>query len=211
LEQRGTVKLSLSAICGILTPIVAFTSISLAINSAPAFSWTENALSDLGVMPGVTSALFNYGVITSGILGFIFATSLFKILRFTGWRGPSGALLFSSACIALVSIGVFSENVAPVHFFVSVVFFVLLIAALLQIGIAYWFLKQKPIAAFTLTLSIIALVPWLMLFFVRYVSGVAFPELIAGVAGALWTPVVSYKLLKKATHTKCSNSKSQNS
>jgi hypothetical membrane protein len=84
--------------------------ISLSINSAPEFSWMENALSDLGVMLGVTSVLFNYGLIISGILGFIFATSLFRVLRFEINRGLGGALIFSLACLALIAIGVFPRT-----------------------------------------------------------------------------------------------------
>jgi hypothetical membrane protein len=82
LERKSIVRYRISGVCGVLTSVVAFVFISLSIASAPEFSWMENALSDLGVMPGATSALFNYGLIVSGILGFIFATSLFRVMRF---------------------------------------------------------------------------------------------------------------------------------
>ena len=98
--------LRISGACGGLTPVVAFVCIFLAIVSAPGFSWAESALSDLGVVAGVTSVLFNYGLIVSGILGFIFATSLFRVMRFFEvfsadgkphlliYRGLGGALFF---------------------------------------------------------------------------------------------------------------------
>ena len=106
MERRHIVRFRLSGVCGILTPIIAFVCIFLAINSAPEFSWTENALSDLGVMPGATSAFFNFGLIVSGILGFVFAASLFRVMRFFEvfsadgkphlliYRGLGGALFF---------------------------------------------------------------------------------------------------------------------
>ena len=73
--------LKISGVCGILTPLVAFTFISLAIASSPQFSWTDNALSDLGVVEGVTAVLFNSGLIIGGILAIIFASGLFIFLR----------------------------------------------------------------------------------------------------------------------------------
>jgi hypothetical membrane protein len=194
-----------------LTPIIAFACIFLAIYSAPEFSWTENALSDLGVMPGATASLFNYGLIISGILGFIFSTSLFRIMRlfevFSAdgkphiliYRGLGGALLFSVACLALIAIGVFPESVPYAHFLASVAFFVLMLGALLRFGIGFLQVRQKPLAAFTLLLGVVGAVPWLLLFMVRYVSGVAIPELIAAVAGSVWAMVFGYKMLKTAS------------
>jgi hypothetical membrane protein len=214
LERRRIMRLRISGICGVLTPVVAFICISLAIGSAPEFSWTENALSDLGVMPGATAALFNYGLIVSGILGFVFAASLFRVMRFFEilsadgkphllfYRGLGGALFFSLACLALVAIGVFPENVRYAHFLASVAFFVLLIIALGRLSIGFWQARQKPWAVFTLLLGVVAAVPWLLLFVVRYVSGVAIPEFISAVAGGVWTAVFGYKMLKMASQKK---------
>ena len=213
MEQKSIMMFKISGGCGIVTPIIAFMFISLSIGSAPEFSWANNALSDLGVMPGVTATLFNYDLIVSGILGFIFATSLFRLLRFkilsrnTRLRYPThmglgGALLFSLACLALAAIGVFPENVRFVHFFASVAFFVLLIGSLLRMGIGFWRARQKSLAAFTLLLGVVAAVPWLLLFVVRYVSGLAIPEFISAIAGGLWAAVFGFKMLKAASKLK---------
>jgi hypothetical membrane protein len=212
LEQKRIILwFRISGVCGILTPIIAFVCISLAIYLAPEFSWTENALSDLGVMSGATAPLFNYGLIVSGILGFIFSTSLFRMMRFFEvlsadgkphlliYRGLGGALLFSLACLALIAIGVFPESVRYAHFLASVAFFVLMLGALLRFGIGFLQVKQKPLAAFTLLLGVIGAVPWLLLFVVPYVSGVAIPELIAAVAGSVWAAVFGSKMLKTAS------------
>ena len=216
LKSNSNKWLKISGICGILTPTVAFSCIFAAIYSAPQFSWVQNALSDLGVMPGVTAALFNYGLILSGVLGFIFSISLHKMMRFFEvvsadgkprflfYRGSVGALFFSLACLALVAIGVFPENVRYLHFFASVAFFVLLIAALGSLGIGFWQVKQKRWAAFTLILGVAAAAPWLLLPVVRYVSGVAIPEFIAAVAGGVWAAVFGFKMLRLFSHTKFS-------
>ena len=216
LNMRNAMWLRVSGVCGVLTPIVAFTCIFLSVASAATFSWVDNALSDLGVMTGVSASVFNYGLITSGISGFIFATSLFRVMhsfeifsangkpRFLCNRGWVGALLFSLACLALVAIGVFPENVQYLHFIASVAFFLLLSSALLRMGISFWQVRQKPLAWFTLLLGIVAAVPWLLLFSVRYVSGVAVPELIAAIAGGLWAGIFGFKMLKMASQTKVS-------
>jgi hypothetical membrane protein len=216
LERKNTIWFKISGACGILTPIIAFALIFLSIGSAPEFSWVDNALSDLGVMPGVTSALFNYGLIVSGVLGFIFAISLFRVMRlfeiFSSdgkphllfYKGLSGALFFSLACLALIAIGIFPESVKFVHTFVSVAFFVSLIIALGRLGISFWQVKQKPWSAFTLLLGAVAAVPWLLLILVRYVSGVAIPEFISAVAGGLWAAVFGFKMLKLAARAKVS-------
>jgi hypothetical membrane protein len=215
LERKRLIRwITVSGACGILTPILAFTCIFLAINYAPEFSWTENALSDLGVMPGATAPLFNFGLIVSGVLGFIFATSLLRAMRFFEvfsadgkphillYKGLGGALFFSAACLALIAIGVFPENVRYLHTFASVAFFVLLIIALGRLGIGFLQAKQKSWAAFTLLLGVVAAAPWLLLFVVRYVSGVAIPELISAVAGGLWAAVFGFKMLKMASKPK---------
>ncbi len=90
------------------------------------------------------------------------------------------------------------------HFLASVAFFVLLIIALGSLGIGFWQVKQRPMAVFTLLLGVVAAAPWLLLFVVRYVSGVAIPEFIAAVAGGLWAAVFGFKMLKMASRTQVS-------
>ncbi|MCX8153553.1 MAG: DUF998 domain-containing protein [Candidatus Bathyarchaeota archaeon] len=215
-KSRSVTWLKIAGACGIITPITAFACIFLAIYSAPEFSWVNNALSDLSVMPGVTAAIFNYGLITSGILGATFATGLSNALRLletvsakgelrhSSNRGRVGALLFLSACIALTAIGVFPEDVRPMHFIASVAFFVLLICALLGLSSALWQFRQKTWAAFTLLLDAAAAAPWLLLFAIRYVSGVAIPEFVAAVAGGVWAAVFGFKMLQLTSHEKTS-------
>jgi hypothetical membrane protein len=109
---------------------------------------------------------------------------------------------FSLACLALIAIGVFPENVSYVHTMASVAFFVALILALLRLGIAFLQVRRKSWAAFTLLLGVVALVPWVLLFFVRYVSGVAVPEFISAVAGGVWAVVFGYEMLRMASQPK---------
>jgi hypothetical membrane protein len=182
----------------VLAPVVAFTCISLAINSAAGFSWVENALSDLGVMSGVTASVFNYGLIVSGLLGFVFALGVFVFLG-EGVVSRSGAFVLVLAMVALAAIGVFPENVRPVHFLVSVAFFVFLPISMLIFSGAFWLREQVRMAVFTLVAAFAAATPWVLLLLVRYVSGVAVPEAASGLVAAVWAVVVSYKMFKAAS------------
>ena len=193
--------LRISGTCGFLAPIFAFAFIFLAVVSYPQFSWVDNALSDLGVVAGVTAVLFNSGLIISGILCFIFATGLFVFLDERA-VSRKGAFVLVLASLALVAIGVFPESVRPVHYFVSVAFFVFLPVSLLVIVEAFWLMGQVRMAVFTLLVAIVAAAPWVVLLLVRYVSGVAVPEAVSAFAGSVWAVVLSGKMLKQASRSK---------
>jgi hypothetical membrane protein len=187
--------------CGFLAPVLAFAFIFLAVASHPQFSWVDNALSDLGVVSGVTAVLFNSGLFIGGALCFVFATGLFVFL---GERalGRIGACVLVLASLALVAIGVFPESVRFVHYFVSVAFFVLLPLSMLFIVGAFWLKGQVRMAVFTFLVAVIAVAPWVLLFSVRYVSGVAIPEFVSGLAGAVWAVVLSGNMLRQASRSK---------
>ena len=130
-------KQKLGAAAGILTPVLAFACILGAIASYTSFSWTNNALSDLGVAKGFTGPLFNFGLYASGFLGLIFALfGLFSYLRKT-FVGKVGAATFAAATVALICIGVFNESFSGVHYAVSVAFFVLAPISLFIITCAF--------------------------------------------------------------------------
>jgi hypothetical membrane protein len=115
LSQRKDSLQRIGAVSGIVTPILAFTCILTAVASYPAFSWTNNALSDLGIISGVTGTIFNFGLYSSGLFALNFAVfGLFAYLR-NSWIGKIGALTFAATGLALMGIGFFPENVAPHH------------------------------------------------------------------------------------------------
>ena len=201
MKTGNVMWLRISGVCGVLTPVVAVICISLAINSAPEFSWVESALSDLGLVLGATSAFFNYGLIISGILGFVFATGVFGFLG-ESVVSRTGAFILVVAMVAFTAIGVFPENVRPTHFLVSVAFFVLLPISMLIITAAFWLKRQVRMAVFTLVMAVSAAAPWVLLFTVRYVSGVAVPEAASGLVASVWTLVLSCKMLKQVSRVK---------
>lgn len=196
-RQRG---LKISAICGILTPILAFSCILLSITFAPDFSWTDNALSDLGVMPNPTAILFNSGLIISGILGTVFALGLFSVLKGKS-TGRAGTLLFLLDCLALAAIGAFSENTGRMHFYVSIAFFVLFPFSMLLMTAHFVLKSRNRMAVFTFLVSVFAAAVWVVELWVRYVPGVAIPETLSGIAASLWVIVTSFIILRATSRS----------
>jgi hypothetical membrane protein len=187
----------IAGITGLTAPIFAFVCILFAVASWQHFSWTDNALSDLGVQNGVTAAVFNSGLIISGLLFIAFAIGLF---RFVANRivGKVGATVFALACVMLIAIGIFNENYSPTHYIVSVGLFMLLPISQLILATAFWVEGKRKIGVFTLATALFAAAVWVLEFTVPYVSGVAIPETASGLAGAIWVNVLSYLILREA-------------
>jgi hypothetical membrane protein len=204
-QEKKHKRQFIGALIGLAVPILAFTCIFIAISSYPAFSWTHNALSDLGVVPGMTSQTFNFGLFASGFLGFTFAiTGLFNYFD-DNRVGKAGALTFAAATLALMSIGIFNEDFRPTHFIVSVLFFAILPIALWVITAGLYFKRETKLAVFTVAASIAAATPWILYYTIHYVPNVAIPEFISSMAGSIWLVVICLKMLKENIHKPQSN------
>jgi hypothetical membrane protein len=196
LPQPRNSRQQIGAACAIAAPALAFACILTAITSYPAFSWTNNALSDLGIIPGITGSLFNFGLYASGLLAFIFA--IFGLFTYLGksWVGKIGSAVFAAATIALIAIGVFNESFSGTHYAVSVAFFVLTPISLFIITCAFWLTHQGRMAVFTVLAGVAAALPWLLLFAFNYVPNVAIPESVSGLAVSVWAIVLGKKMIK---------------
>ncbi|MGB9714084.1 MAG: DUF998 domain-containing protein [Candidatus Bathyarchaeales archaeon] len=186
----------ITALSGIITPIVAFSCIALAIAYYPPFSWTNNALSDLGVVEGVTSMVFNGGLIVSGILATIFAIGLYNYLG-GSTLGKAGSLIFVLDTLALMLIGVFPENIKPTHYYVSVMFFMLFPIAMLVLTAAFLKNANAKMGLFTFLVAAFAAAVWIIQWTVGFGSNVAIPETLSALAASAWTIVLSVKMLKE--------------
>jgi hypothetical membrane protein len=186
------------AYSGILSPIIGFACILIAIASYPSFSWTNNALSDLGVIPGITGSIFNFGLFTSGALAFIFAIFGLYIFFRKNWLGKIGVAVFAAGTLALIAIGVFNESYSPTHYIVSVAFFALMPIAMFTLTTSFLLTHQTKLAFFTVLAGFAAALPWVLQFTVNYVPNVAVPEFISGLIISAWTVILSYQILKEA-------------
>jgi len=200
MNSKNVAWLKISGVSSILAPLVAFTFISLAIVYSPQFSWTENALSDLGVMEGVTAVLFNSGLIISGILAIIFACGLFVFLD-DRTLGRIGAFIFTLAALALVAIGIFTENFGRIHYYVSVAFFTFAPISMLIICATFFVVGKVKLGLFTFITAITAALVWVLQFAMQYVPNVAIPETISALPVSMWAIVLGFKMLKQRSRS----------
>jgi hypothetical membrane protein len=184
-----------AGVFGFAAPIFTFGCVFAAIASWSQFNWANNALSDLGVQNGVISLVFNTGLVVGSILFIIFTLGLFSFSKRT--VGKVASVLFLVANIALMAIGIFNENFSPTHKIVSVTLFFFLPISLLVFAADFWVEGKRKLSIFTLLISLVAAVVWVLEFAINYVPNVAVPESISGIAGALWVCAVSYQMLKK--------------
>ena len=195
-DSKNVVYQRIGASAGILAPILAFICILVSIISYPPFSWTNNALSDLGVVSGLTESAFNFGLLASGLLAFNFA--IFGLFTYFGksWVGKIGSAVFAAASLALMAISVFNESFSPTHYIVSVAFFVLAPISLFIITGAFWLSHRRGMAIFTVAAGVAAALPWILFFAFNYVPNVAIPEFLSGLSVSVWAIVFGKKMLK---------------
>jgi hypothetical membrane protein len=171
--------LRITGLCGVATPVVAFLCIFLAIFLSPWFSWSANALSDLGV--GEAAWVFNSALMVAGILTMIFAAGLSMAFRGRA-LGRVGAVLLFFDAIALFGIGLFSEAAGVIHLYFSVAFFVLFPLSLFLLGASAIVAGSRKFGIFTIAAGILAALPWAFSW-----EGVAIPETISALVASTWS------------------------
>ncbi|MFC7028144.1 DUF998 domain-containing protein [Halomicroarcula sp. GCM10025710] len=103
-------RLQTSVAAGLASVVTTNVAILSAVVASPSFSWSENALSNLG-QPGtavatpVTTALFNGGLVLGGVLGVGFTVALWAVADNHVQR--LAVPPFAGAMVAMVGVGVF--------------------------------------------------------------------------------------------------------
>lgn len=113
---------ALAAACGLAAPAVALLFIALALQASPWFDWFDHNLSDLGVREA--AGLFNGGLILAGLLGLPFAALLHERAGEEAWR-VRGAQALAAGFVLLALVGVFPQDVKPLHGIAAFGFFFL--------------------------------------------------------------------------------------
>ncbi|HXX87787.1 MAG TPA: DUF998 domain-containing protein [Candidatus Acidoferrum sp.] len=180
-----------------IVPIIALASILLSISFYGQFSWTENALSDLGVKSGLVAPIFNLGIVVSGVLTVVFAAGLYEFFH-QETVGRIGSFILGLAALALMSIGIFPENVKPTHYYSSVAFFAFFPISMLAFAVAFIQGRKMKLGLFTLAVAFIAALPWIVQFVQPYVPNVAIPEAISATSAAAWAVVLGFNMLRTA-------------
>ncbi len=184
--------LRIAGICGILGPIIAITCTLLAISLSSWFSWTKNALSDLGVHE-TSATLFNLGLIISGMLILVFAVGLRMSLS-RRFLCKIGASILALAAISLCEVGIFTEDYGDLHLYFSVAFFALISLSSFLIGASMIREpSEKILGAFIILTGFVTSVVWVFPW-----EGVAIPETISSLAVLVWIVILGIKLVVQA-------------
>lgn len=141
---------------GLAAVVVSLGGVLLATVLSPGFTWTDHALSELGVTgtaPGTstTMAVFNGGLILGGVIGLVFSWYLYKtaeddLTRVTG-------SLFGVTAALMGGVGVFPMDVS-LHGSVAVGFFLFISMTLAVAGIAGLRRGNRQYGAISLLLAV---------------------------------------------------------
>lgn len=175
---------------GIIAPIFGFAMIFWAISTAPWFSWTGNALSDLGV-EGLTAVIFNDGLGMTACLLAMFSAGVYEMTKMDVYGKASFALLFA-ASVFLILIGVFPETAGRIHFYFSVAFFVTLPLAVWAFAAHAWRRGMRNMAYLSIGSGVIAALVWLPSW-----DGVAIPEAVSALSMGIWAEVLGYWMIRR--------------
>jgi len=185
-------KLKIAGVCGVVAPVVVLLSVAIAIFLAPRFSWSNNAISDLGT-GGTAATVFNSGLVVGGVLLMIFAAGIFGSFRGKVAGQVGGVLLFLTS-VALVGVGVFPVTTS-VHIYVSGAFFGLFFISLLVVGASMILGKQtRKFGYISILVAILAALPWVGWAF--WMGGLAIPEAISVILAFVWVIVMGIKLYR---------------
>lgn len=170
----------LARLSGHLGPIVTLGGILLAIVVSDSFSWSESALSDLGVAAS-TALLFNGGLVVGGLLGLPYAYALWD-------DGPGGVgrltpLLFALAMTTMGLVGVFVSG-HPLHYPAALSFYLLVSATLVLDGLARRSTQEGRVAALLGVAHLVGWVVWTA--GVRFGTGLAVPETVGALVFVVW-------------------------
>ncbi|TKX50452.1 DUF998 domain-containing protein [Halorubrum sp. ASP121] len=165
-----------AAACGAVATGSALGGIALAVLLDPTFSWTTDALSDLGVRDG-SAAAFNWGLIAGGAAGVCYAAGLGRAGR------PVLTPLLALAMVAMAGVGVF-DLTEPLHAPAAIGFYGLVTAAFAVDG---WFRRREPTGRVALAFAPVHVAVWATFAAGWWpVTGLALPELPGALMFAAW-------------------------
>jgi hypothetical membrane protein len=173
----------MSASFGIAAVVTLYASISASILLSPWFSWINNALSDLGNV-GTSSAadVFNVGLLLAGLF-----TILYSVLSLRS-QAPVASYFLAFTGFSLQLVGALNETYGGLHFDVSVILFVSLLAS----SLVYLAERRSPLAL----IALIGIIPWVMVFQNVVFVGEAIPEIISSLVVMPWIISTIVKALR---------------
>ncbi|MCD6529576.1 DUF998 domain-containing protein [Candidatus Bathyarchaeota archaeon] len=171
---------------GVSAVVVAFIFLGLSLSLSPFFSWRVNALSDLGHSTrSEVASIFNFGLLLTGFL-----ISLYSVKTLVKHARGTGVSLMLSGFL-LQSVATFDEVYGPLHYVVSVLFFLSLGSA----SILYAIERKSFTAA---AAFIVGLLSWILYWTGILHMGVSVPEAVSSIAVASWVVRSALETLLKS-------------
>jgi len=183
--------IGLAGFFGIVAPLFGLLIIISSILLAPWFSWTGNALSDLGGTNGFGAVVFNSGLAMTGALMMMFSTGLFELTK-GDVVGQVGSVVYLLSAILLIAIGVVNITIEPWHLYVSIGFFVALPLSAILTGIFCFRKKMRFYTLLSLGTAVLAAVIWILPW-----SAVAIPEALSVAYLGVWQILLGYWMYKR--------------
>ncbi|MFX1362692.1 MAG: DUF998 domain-containing protein [Promethearchaeota archaeon] len=193
----GIIKPKTAAYLGIIGPIWALVSIFISIALSPWFSWTNNALSDLGnYATSSVAILYNSGLIIAAICAMIFALGLYAKER-QKIAGKIGIVFLFVTAISLLGVAVFSEDFGSIHYYFSVALFALFIITCFILGTHYFsVVKTKWLGILSFIIAIISIAGWVIQWTISWGPGVAIPESLTAFPVAILVAILAARLYR---------------
>jgi hypothetical membrane protein len=199
--------MKICGLCGIISTIIFFIFIGLAIWMSPWFSWTDHFLSDIagsfGDTPiwagrGMASIFLNSGLILAGLIGIMFAISMKKTKLFQSNLGRIGIFILFVDMSALCGVGIFPVTLGNIHYGLSIVLFCLIPICLFIIAYEIGKLYGKKWWLLVNMISIISLIPVFILLFAPNLLGFtkAIGEMVMLLSLYLTIIIIGIKLIK---------------
>jgi hypothetical membrane protein len=175
----------LSPYISLMMPLLFIAGLAIVLSQNPWFSFTNNALSDMGSVRNPVNYYFNGFLIAFAIIGFIAAVGAFK----------SGlSYLMPLAMVLLFLVGVFPEEYAP-HGPAAVLFYILALADIAIVGIKLG-RSGNTLGYLWSFLAVFTFVLMLYLVRAKIFKGLAVPELIGAATILAWFVYVGMLQIK---------------
>lgn len=176
-----------AAVFGVASTVLALGGIALAVALAPWFSWTGNALSDLGVAgDALVRVPFNGGLLLGGVAALPYA---WVVWMTAGDRaGRLVGALFGLTAVFMAGVGGFPADTA-LHVPVAIGFFLGLTVLLAVDGLR----RRDTAAGRTLLVAPVVHLGawWVWIAVLDLGDGIALPELVGALLLAVWVLVLS--------------------
>lgn len=186
--------LRLSAVAGVAAVALSLGATLGAPATAPWFSWSTNALSDLGTTDGTRRLLFNYGLIAAGTVGLGFLPAV--AASASNRVGRAATVPVAAALLGVVGVGAFPAG-TPLHLPAALAAYLGFMAAPVVYGVGDLLAGNRLTGLASVLNGAVHLAVWFPFSFVYLgvAFGLAVPELagaalfdawVLGVAARVW-------------------------